>query len=374
MVIINSIKSNQEINLTESNLPKVRLSDHGFTIFQIETMLACNMRCTFCAYPLIEKKGTKLSKQTVFNLIDSIDSKDEQLEYICFNQYNEPLLDDRIYEFIKYAKNKNIPVKIITNGLLLNSEKVRKKLLESEPTYIKISLETINKNSFSYARGIKYSYEKYIIGIFEFLKLVLRSDSATETNIDLACNFLTLKNLLLRTILGIEKGDPSVPNTTNDLKAGFTNLLESLSDFEPRFHVDIDEMSDYLDKVNNNYLTQESFEVSPKIHFKIKPFIFGRRLDKFYPAMFPVKCETRILSVLASGSVVPCCLAYDDMLSMGNINIKSLPQIIGENVEFISTVKKGNRKLKICQKCKGAPSKRGALFISLLRLLKQKII
>src|SRR3972149_4271519 len=169
---------------------KVKLSDYGFTILQIESMQACNMKCKFCAYPLIQNKGTQLSDEEVYKVINSIDPKDDMVEYVCFNQYNEPLLDKRIFDFIKYANATGFKTLVITNGLAFISPAIIEKLILAAPTYIKISFQTLNKESFK-SRGIDFSFEKYKRAIFEFLDASLKHNSPSKITIDLACNFMS---------------------------------------------------------------------------------------------------------------------------------------------------------------------------------------
>ena len=39
---------------------KIKISDYGFNILQIESTAACNMACSFCPYPLKEDKISKI--------------------------------------------------------------------------------------------------------------------------------------------------------------------------------------------------------------------------------------------------------------------------------------------------------------------------
>ena len=45
---------------------KIRLSDYGFNILQIESTAACNMACSFCPYPLKDDKTSKLDIDKIF--------------------------------------------------------------------------------------------------------------------------------------------------------------------------------------------------------------------------------------------------------------------------------------------------------------------
>ena len=51
-------------------MEKIKLSEFGFNILQIESTAACNMACSFCPYPLKEDKTTKLPFDDIKNIID----------------------------------------------------------------------------------------------------------------------------------------------------------------------------------------------------------------------------------------------------------------------------------------------------------------
>jgi radical SAM protein with 4Fe4S-binding SPASM domain len=355
---------------------KFILSDYGFTILMIETKLVCNMECKFCAYPLIDNKGSELSTQDVYRIIDSIDPSDSKFESIYFQKYNEPLLDKRIFDFINYAKNRGLKTQIITNGLLFRSKDIRSKLLDAEPTYILISLQIIDKHKFSHSRGISYSFEDYKKGIFAFLEDSLNSNSSSIITIDVACNFLSntcrfSKNRILTKILGLERGDPSVPNTLHDIQGDLIDFLKDLHTYNSSFVYDKHKIERYLETVDPNYLRQVGLPISKYITVKIKQFIYGRRLNEFYAGSKYIGCNTMMLSIDAKGSVVPCCLAYGDMLTIGNIKDNSLKNILEKTAKFINDIRTGEKLPEICAKCHGEPTRRGSLVVSIYLTLRR---
>ena len=144
-----------------------KLYDYGFSIVQIETKASCNMACQFCPYPLREDKKTEMSDNDVYSLVDQVKEFGlERFEYITFSQFNEPLMDNRILDFVKYAKDKSIPTYLVTNALLLTKPDIMEKLINTAPNIIKISLQTVNKDTFNEARGIKTDIDKYFHTIY----------------------------------------------------------------------------------------------------------------------------------------------------------------------------------------------------------------
>lgn len=348
---------------------KITLSDYGYSILMIETKSVCNMHCRFCPYPIMDSKGSELSNEEVFRIIDSIDPSDSRLEGIYFEKYNEPLLDNRLFGFVEYAKGKGFRVQVITNGLLLGSKDIRTRLLEAEPTRILISLQVINKNTFSDSRGIPYSFEKYKEGIFAFLDEALRRDSPSLITIDVACNFLTDSAIFSKTgkvsrIFGLERGDPSVPNELSDIEQDLLEFLRDLHRHNPAFEYDQEKIRQFLKTIDQNYVTQEGLQISKNIFVKIKQFIYGRKLTEFYPVSQSLGCTTTMLSIDAKGAVSPCCLAYDDMLTLGNIKEEPLKKILDKRKKFIEGIRSGDRLPRICRICIGQPTRRGSIIAS----------
>jgi len=347
---------------------EVRLSDYGFSIFEIETQANCNMSCEFCSYPHREDTESRLPENVVFEAIDSVDPKDEKLDYVCFSHYNEPLLDNRIYRFIEHARNRGFRTLLKTNGLLLGSERVRRQLIDAEPTYLKISFQTLNE-AFFRTRGVKLPFDKYKKNIFEFLRHSLDRNCPTEITLDFACNFISKRKKLMRRLLGLEYGDPLTPDSIHEIKENLLAFLRELRDFDPRIDFDEKKTTELLDNVVPSYLDQTGISLTDRIKLKVKHFIYLRRLTEFYPVKVGKPCGTKTLGIVSDGAVVPCCFVYDGRLVMGNVKNEPLRSIMNRNHDFISAIKEsGGRSLPpVCRKCKGAPTRIGAVILSLIR-------
>lgn len=119
-------------------------------IFQylcIETSGFCNRVCSTClrnSYPDREavssyfSKETKLETDVVFRLINELAEFKDFKGEICFQHYNEPLLDERIVEFGKYAKSRHFKIFFVTNGDYLTAAKAKE--LDGVFDYITISI------------------------------------------------------------------------------------------------------------------------------------------------------------------------------------------------------------------------------------------
>jgi len=111
-----------------------------FTHVEIETINRCNNTCSFC--PVNKEQDIRVKEYMDEDLFYKIIDDLESLNYsgdLSFYSNNEPLLDKRIYGFIKYAKARLPEAKHImyTNGKILTVDRY-KKLFKSGLDYLRI--------------------------------------------------------------------------------------------------------------------------------------------------------------------------------------------------------------------------------------------
>jgi radical SAM protein with 4Fe4S-binding SPASM domain len=342
------------------NYQKINLSDYGFNILQIETIAACNMACGFCPYPLKKDKISKLDVNNIKDIINQISSDDQNFQYITFSQFNEPLLDNRIFEIIEHTKKSNFQVLLITNGLLLGKERIVEKLMELKPN-LKISLQILDSSKHKNARGVNIEIERYLEIIIKFLKKTKNLDM--DITIDIGSNFIENKyKLMIKTLFGLSVGDPNLPKNINEAIFYLKKYLKYFQDIaDTKYQNIIEDLIDNKKNFSHDYISQKGFHIFNNVKFKIKPFFYGRRISEFFPINNNFSCDTKILGILADGNIVPCCLAYDDSISLGKIYEKSLRDILDNNI-FLENLR-NNKKPKhlTCRKCFGEPTKLGAL-------------
>ena len=357
-------------------LEKIKLSNYGFSELQIETKAACNMACGFCPYPLKSDKDSILDIEQVKQVIDQINPEDERFRYVTFSQFNEPLLDNRIFEIIDHAKKNGLKVNFVTNGLLLNKEKNISELIRLKPD-IKISLQIIEMDKHFKGRGLNMDLIQYSKTIFDFCNKI--KDENIKVSIDIGCNLNDNKlKFYLKKILGFQTGDPSIVDNKKKLfevLEKFINEMSKINDkyFDKekfKFKNFKDSKIDYL----SDYWSQEGLNIDKNITIKIKPFFYGRRINEFKE--LPSKsfaCYSEILGILADGSIVPCCLAYDDKIALGNVKNLKLKDVLNNN-QFIKNLRSyEGEKHEVCKKCFGEPTKRGIVFRTIYNQFKRFI-
>ena len=98
---------------------------HMFHHIEIETINRCNGVCSFCPINCrIDPREKKVMSEELFKkIIDELAEMDYSGRIALFSN-NEPLLDKRILDFHRYARNKlpNARMHLYTNGTLLTME------------------------------------------------------------------------------------------------------------------------------------------------------------------------------------------------------------------------------------------------------------
>lgn len=108
----------------------------------LETCSLCNGSCSFCPYSTIKQEVILMDKKTVLKMIDEISQHNIE-RFSLFNN-NEPLLDQNIFEYIAYAKEKmpNVRQTISSNGKKLDSN-IIEKFIKSGIDRVFISIPTL---------------------------------------------------------------------------------------------------------------------------------------------------------------------------------------------------------------------------------------
>ena len=123
--------------------------DYPF-VLHIQTQSFCNGQCSTCPYPVVSKN---LEQGTMeWQLFDKLANESvpaSLLTRVRFELQNEPLLDSRIFNWIKHFKSLN-PKKrclLVTNGELLNKYSLQE-IMQANLHHLYISLNAYSKQMY----------------------------------------------------------------------------------------------------------------------------------------------------------------------------------------------------------------------------------
>jgi radical SAM protein with 4Fe4S-binding SPASM domain len=292
-------------------------------LIQIQTRSLCNAHCQFCPYPVVSKRleqGT-MTRELFTKIIDEVNLIKHSCT-IVFELHNEPLLDERIFEFIKYVKSRNRKTKIclVTNGQLIDKftlEEIR----EAEIDQLIISLNAHTPEMYQ-KLNCGLDYDRIINNIHSLISeerlkrvltisFVLNREAAKE--IPLASDYWKKTGVKTR-IIKLE------------------NRAGALTNYE-------------LLMLKSNYAR---FSVADRIG----KYLIARTLDitGCYDPFFH-------MNIMFNGDVILCCDDWNRSTIVGNIRDKTIRQVWNSppmNEARRLILKKNYDQISSCKKCSKA--------------------
>lgn len=133
----------------------------------IEPTIACNLDCIMCHQKelLAKRKSISMSFDNFKKIIDKLPT----LVKINLQGMGEPFANKDFVSMVEYSKKKKIYVTTITNGLLLDKNKI-KEIVSSGLDRIYFSIDTTDKEKYQFYRGKKGDLEKLIANLEELIK------------------------------------------------------------------------------------------------------------------------------------------------------------------------------------------------------------
>jgi radical SAM protein with 4Fe4S-binding SPASM domain len=286
---------------------------------QIQTNSTCNGKCVFCPYTQVSRRlpQGKMETSLFQKIIDELSSSPDFVE-VLFELHNEPLLDNRTFQFIKYVKtkNRNNACTLVTNGQTLDMFSLSE-ILQSDIDKFIISLNAHSPETYERVVGLDYNHIKNnidsVLSEADLRQKLILSFVVTEqtaNEIHQAREYWHKKGIRTRAI-----------NVSN--RAG---VLRNFALLKPRKHTAV-------------YSSSE----------RIKAFIAGI-ISRITGCFKPFSDMT----ILFNGDVILCCHDWDRTTIIGNINKSSLKEIWNsQNINEIRklTIRKKYSQINLCKNC-----------------------
>ncbi len=263
----------------------------------------CNQNCVWCYYRnYLAGARVMLDKERLFKLIDELAGLG--IKGINFSGGGEPLTHPSLVELMEYAHSKDVDVGMITNGVLLNEDKIKQ--LAQIAKFIRISLSS--STALSYAKFHK-TPEASFAKLMDNLRLLGKYGCDTETLTGVLFLLETgTKGELLDTVKLVKK---------SGLKFIEIRSIKNTPVFTPGA------LPDQL-----NDLTQKAMEIGSddfKVIVRNELFRAGEDFGKSYKT-----CHIHefVTSISAEGDVYLCCeFEGRKEYAFGNINKDSFADI-----------------------------------------------
>ena len=262
----------------------------------IEPSNVCNLKCIMCPYAGMKRKKEVMSMELFKKIIDQ--AKEMGCKAVHLQQYNEPFLDKFIFERINYIRKLGIETLLYSNGTLLD-KKMRDKILDSQPTRIRISIDGAKKETFeSIRKGA--NFEKVV----ENTKNLFYERNKRNQKLPLIEVYFTV----------LEKNKKEANE--------FLKFWEDKCDFATLYLAD----------------SRESEFFTP-VYYKDK---------KSYPCLNP-----KMPIILSNGKVALCCVDVEGNFELGDLKKQKLRDIMNspklKNI-YKSQIER-NCNLEICKNC-----------------------
>jgi len=283
----------------------------------------CNLKCKHCLSDSGKKDEDELKTVEILDLIDQLKKNGKPTLAIGGG---EPLLRRDLFKIIKYARKNEVPVSIITNGLLVNKEIAQKlELLNLE--YIAVSIDGLEKTHDA-MRG-KGNFKKTLKNI----KILRKFCNNTKLAMRVTVNTLNIKD------------GPKLIKLAEKLLFNSIRLAPVLPTGRA--------------KENKNLLiTQEQYIQFVKNLHTIKSNIEVIFPDKNHTILlsnknFGCHCGKEVCWITQTGDLYPC-LFFGDNYKAGNIKKENFIVLWNKAKKLAKFC--GN---KICNNCKNYKNCRG---------------
>jgi radical SAM protein with 4Fe4S-binding SPASM domain len=271
----------------------------------LEPFNVCNIECTMCPYPDMDREKTKMPMDLYKKIINEVVAFGHTR--LNLTHYNEPFLDKNLFERILYAKKKGMTVGFFSNATVMNSEKAES-ALDAGVDWINFSIDGGTKESFEKIR-IGANFEETCNNISYLIKLRKKRNSKKPT-INIHTTIVSKENL---------ESSKQLTELLNGADTYTMGLADSRAD-------------------EGNYNFMKKFSSS------------NRNKSRLYPCSIP----WTTLTIMSNGKVCLCCRDHEGEVILGDLNKQSIEEVLNskEMHEIRDLHLKGDGdKIDLCKNC-----------------------
>lgn len=190
--------------LRDKVLEKQSLKNRPWRLFQVESAIACNLKCVMCPWREIAKKASDhgIMAPEIWQAIRPYLSR---VQSVDFTGGGEPLLQPRLADWIGEAKTAGCETGFLSNGLLLKEEKLNA-ILDAGIDWICISIDGASAEMYNKIR-VGSNFERVCENVANIARL--RTGNVPKTMINFVLmdmNFHQMEEIVqLAARLGVDQ-------------------------------------------------------------------------------------------------------------------------------------------------------------------------
>jgi hypothetical protein len=132
-------------------------------VVHLETQAVCNAACSFCPYPTMERKGTRMPDSLIDKILDDLSAIPRDLPFqLAPYKVSDPFVEARIFDIMRKV-NATLPnayISLITNGAALNDANIAKLNAVRNIVYLHVSLNFCDADE--YEAVMKIPFERTV--------------------------------------------------------------------------------------------------------------------------------------------------------------------------------------------------------------------
>ncbi len=283
-------------------------------LIDLEATNCCNLDCIMCSRQIMKRKTGKMPFSLFKKIAD--EAAVEGSRGIRFIRFGEPLLNEKVFEMVSYARKKGLLTHLTTNGLVLDDEGVEA-IFDS-------GLDSI---IFSFQGPTKEEYE------------LMRNSNCY--------------GMLLDNIKGLV-GERRKRNSGKPFVQVTTTVLDESDEQIKSFY---EKWQGIVDRVDHWYTSLERLEGIKRA----EPLFERQKIREMLAKQEKNtgrnwRCNEVMvkLSINWDGEVTACCGDFDNYMKVGDLEKSSLKEIwtCEKMNSFREILRKGERnKIPFCSKC-----------------------
>ena len=275
----------------------------------VEISNSCNLKCDFCPQSSLKRPTAFMDTKLFESLVEQLNP---MTNMICLHVMGEPLFHPNLKGLLAICEKHGMPVSIVTNGVLLNSE-MQETLLSPAILQVNFSLQSFESNY----KGM--DNKSYLEKIFRFTK------KAFEANDDIHIHYRLWNGENLEAAM--KKNE----RTLERIRVAF-NLPEGI----------MDDISILGNRLKGNLF----LNVSENFDWPTLEMPFQSENGR-------CKALKNQIAILSDGTVVPCCFDCEGVIKLGDATKDSLVDILNSERAMKMFIGLQNNKLveDLCQRC-----------------------